>query len=232
MRRGALLSCLLGLLVQAGGAGAAPPAPDGGQAVCLAGVYDGHATEIAAGLDLGKDGRFRYALSYGALDEHAEGAWRADADAVYLTADASTPPAFVLVSDRAGPGKALHLRLETPEGLPPQIFDAEVTFADGQRIQSGMRPEGLVFPLNSIATPVAVTLALPAFGLVSRPFPLAGARGRRIVVRFDANDLGTARLAGERLSRNGSVLEMERYGRLLRFRPAAGQDAACPAPPR
>ena len=37
----------------------------------LVGVYDGRQMEMAAGLELMADGRFRYALSYGALDEEA-----------------------------------------------------------------------------------------------------------------------------------------------------------------
>ncbi len=58
----------------------------------LAGVYDGGQIELAAGLELKPDGRFRYALSYGALDEVAEGTWRADADRVVLTSDPFKAP--------------------------------------------------------------------------------------------------------------------------------------------
>ena len=50
----------------------------------LVGVYDGGQMEMAAGLELTKDGRFRYALSYGALDEGAAGTWSATADIVTL----------------------------------------------------------------------------------------------------------------------------------------------------
>ena len=41
------------------------------RAASLVGTYDGGQMEIAAGLELKADGRFRYALSYGALDEEA-----------------------------------------------------------------------------------------------------------------------------------------------------------------
>jgi hypothetical protein len=50
----------------------------------LAGVYDGGQIEIAAQLELAKDGRFRYALSYGALDEAAAGSWSASGEMVTL----------------------------------------------------------------------------------------------------------------------------------------------------
>lgn len=51
----------------------------------LAGAYDGGQVEIASGLELTKDGHFRYGLSYGALDEMAAGTWAAAADTVTLT---------------------------------------------------------------------------------------------------------------------------------------------------
>jgi hypothetical protein len=35
----------------------------------LVGTYHGHQMEMAAGLELKADGRFRYGLSYGALDK-------------------------------------------------------------------------------------------------------------------------------------------------------------------
>lgn len=51
----------------------------------LAGTYDGGQIEIASGLELTKDGRFRYGLSYGALDEVAAGTWLAAGETVTLT---------------------------------------------------------------------------------------------------------------------------------------------------
>ncbi|AUW57259.1 hypothetical protein C1T17_03285 [Sphingobium sp. SCG-1] len=39
------------------------------------GVYDGGQMELAAALELRADGRFGFELSYGALDEAAEGTW-------------------------------------------------------------------------------------------------------------------------------------------------------------
>lgn len=50
----------------------------------LVGVYDGGQIEIASGLELTKDGKFRYALSYGALDEAAAGTWSAAGNTVTL----------------------------------------------------------------------------------------------------------------------------------------------------
>ena len=68
----------------------------------LVGTYDGHQMEIAAGLELKADGRFRYSLSYGALDEEAAGKWAMSGDQVLLTSDPVIAPRFVLVSHGKG----------------------------------------------------------------------------------------------------------------------------------
>jgi len=53
----------------------------------LVGVYDGGQMEIASGLELTKDGQFRYGLSYGALDEAAAGTWSVDGGTVTLAVE-------------------------------------------------------------------------------------------------------------------------------------------------
>ena len=58
---------------------------------CLAGIYNGGQMELAAALELVGDGHFRFALSYGALDEGARGTWRYTGGEVRLTSDAKGP---------------------------------------------------------------------------------------------------------------------------------------------
>ena len=60
------------------------PAP---HPAALVGVYDGGQMEIAAALELTKDGQFRYVLSYGALDEMASGRWTAENGTVVLSVE-------------------------------------------------------------------------------------------------------------------------------------------------
>lgn len=55
------------------------------------GIYDGGQMELAAALELRPDGRFRYGLSYGALDERAEGRWSERDAKVILTSDTHDP---------------------------------------------------------------------------------------------------------------------------------------------
>jgi hypothetical protein len=47
--------------------------------------------EMGGGLELRADGRFRYALEYGAVSEIAEGKWAVENDTVRLTTDPMPP---------------------------------------------------------------------------------------------------------------------------------------------
>jgi hypothetical protein len=65
-------------------AAAAPPSPGRPTPGC-AGVYEINQMEMAGGLELRADGRFRYALEYGAVSETAEGVWTSASNGVHLT---------------------------------------------------------------------------------------------------------------------------------------------------
>ena len=53
----------------------------------VAGLYETQQMEVAAALELKPDGRFRYVLTYGAVDEAAQGRWTRTRDTVRLTSD-------------------------------------------------------------------------------------------------------------------------------------------------
>ncbi len=104
----------------------APPPPTlAASPKCLAGMYNGGQMELAAALELNGNGSFRYALSYGALDEETQGSWRFTDGAVRLTSDAKGPGMGVfadtallydkgnLLLDRHG--RALRFRRMGPE---------------------------------------------------------------------------------------------------------------------
>jgi hypothetical protein len=52
----------------------------------LAGFYHSNQMEIGAAIELEADGKFEYALDYGAVSELAEGTWTTDGRTVFLTA--------------------------------------------------------------------------------------------------------------------------------------------------
>ena len=59
----------------------------------VAGRYEINPREMAGGLELSPDGRFRYAFDYGAVSEESEGKWSAAGDSVLLTTDPMPPKA-------------------------------------------------------------------------------------------------------------------------------------------
>ena len=58
-----------------------------------AGLYEINQMEMAGGLELRPDGRFRYALDYGAVSEESEGRWAFEDGTVVLTTDPMPPKA-------------------------------------------------------------------------------------------------------------------------------------------
>ena len=57
----------------------------------VAGAYEINQMEMAGGLDLSPEGRFRYAFDYGAVSEVSEGSWTVDGGRVLLTTDPMPP---------------------------------------------------------------------------------------------------------------------------------------------
>ena len=58
-----------------------------------AGLYEINQMEMAGGLELRPDGRFRYAFDYGAVSEESEGRWTFEDGTVMLTTDPMPPKA-------------------------------------------------------------------------------------------------------------------------------------------
>lgn len=72
------------------GAAQALSAPD------VSGLYETQQMEVAAALELQSGGRFRYVLTYGAVDEGAEGDWTFDGTTVRLTSNPMSPELHAL----------------------------------------------------------------------------------------------------------------------------------------
>lgn len=212
---GGLLAVLAA--VAAGAQVPAEPPP-----LCLTGLYDGSGFEMASALELSGNGRFRYMLSYGALDEEAEGTWRALGDAVFLTSDPVNPPRFALISDMAGEGEGMKITLRPPRGLSVQYFALIAKYADGRHHALQFVEDDLVIAPteHGEALPESVRVTLPVFDLTSDPLPVAA--GHEIVVRFDPNELGKVAFAATPLMREEGGLTFERHGRDITFRHRSG----------
>jgi hypothetical protein len=187
------------------------------QVAGVAGVYETRQIEVAAALELKPDGHFRYALSYGAVDEEAEGDWTFDGKAVRLTSNPMPKaPSFELVRDDPAPKGELSMTLEDPgfawgHGLEALARDEsnrlfEISADDSGHVDLTGRP-----PVQAIAP------EMPVYGPTGQLFPLSTDRGHRLLFRFHANDLGKARFDPQEVRLNGTDLVMDRYDTSFRF---------------
>ena len=195
---------------------AAPDDP--GHPAALVGEYDGHQMEMAAGLELKADGRFRYALSYGALDEEAAGSWATDHGAVVLTSDPVTAPRIVLADRTAGTTKEVRVALDVPRGLNPQLFDAVVAFPDGHAAEQQLGDDETAILFSNGVAPVRIMLVFPMFEIHGDWIAIDPAKGNRLHFRFEPNDLGKVDFRGTVLRQESGELLLDRFGRTIRFR--------------
>ena len=188
------------------------------QSTSLVGTYDGRQMEMAAGLELLANGRFRYALAYGALDEQAAGKWTLRGDSVLLTSDPVTPPRFVLVSQARGAPGVLRVDLDVPRGVSRQYFNALITKANGQAERRQLAEDGLQLPFAAAEAPITLRLSLQMFDAASGPVRLDANSGYSVRFRFEPNDIGKVPFQATPLKLVNGELLLDRHGRTIRFR--------------
>jgi hypothetical protein len=183
-----------------------------------AGLYEIRQMEMAGGLELQKNGHFRYAFSYGAVDEEAEGDWTFDGKTVRLTSNPMPKsPSFELVHDDPAPKGELYLTLEDPgfewgHGLEAvakvrgEESGFEISGGEDGRVDLTGKP-----PIEAIAP------EMPVYGPTGDIFPLSADRGHKLMFRFHRNDLGKAAFRAEPLTLDGNALVMSRYDAEIRF---------------
>jgi len=163
--------------------------------------------EAAGGLELQVGGRFRYAFTYGALDEQAEGRWRRDGNRVLLTTDPTPkPPEWSLVVAEPGDPNVLALILEGPNGEAIPNIEVKVGMADGSVETGQTTREWLEADLDGARKPVSVSFHLPVFEITSPSFPIDVAEDRRYRFRLDPRDLGVRDFRGWPLEIRGDLL--------------------------
>src|SRR5438874_10767635 len=164
LNMGVLRATVIALLLAAASTAAAQTMPSS-----LVGTYDGGQMEIAAGLELRADGRFRYALSYGALDEEAAGRWTVGGSTVLLTSDPVRAPRFVVVSQSKGADGMLQLALDVPNSLSRQYFSAVMLNRNGEAQRRQLGDDGLSLSFTGDNFPTAIRMMFPVFGVISEP---------------------------------------------------------------
>jgi hypothetical protein len=184
----------------------------------LAGRYEIHQMEMGGGLELKRDGHFRYALSYGAVDEEGQGTWTFDGRAIHLTSNPMPKePSFELVRDTPAPKCTLSVSVDWGRfswSSPPDVL---VTYEDSPRELHFLQPDegGTLHPANcAVASMLPI---VPMFDVPGEPLKLASTSGHQLLLRFLPNDLGRTAFRGEPLKIDGSALVMQRYDAEIRF---------------
>ncbi len=152
--------------------------------------------EAAGALELGANGRFRYALTYGALDETSEGVWHQQGPRIFLTTDPKPrPPSFTVASAEPGKPGVFQLRLENPAGQPIPNIEIRTTFKSGETDSAMTRtsPETdhwMEADIDAQRIPVSLQFHIPVFEIDSQPIPIDVTKARRYRVVLDPADLG------------------------------------------
>lgn len=188
------------------------------QAAVRPGSYDGSQHELATGLELLPDGRFRFGLSYGALDERAEGRWAEQAGKVLLTTEpAPKPPRFPIVSDTSVADGKIFASLQDADALGGFSLTLLVRYEGAdvfEHVEAG--EDGLV-PVPPGRTVAEIVPDLPIYTTGLEPHKLTPG-GHRLVFRFEPNDLGVADFRAEPLAIEGDVIVLNRHDRVIRYR--------------
>ena len=209
-----LLRLAAASLAACGAAAAAGPPPG------VTGLYEIRQMEMAGGLELTPDGRFRYALEYGAVSEQGEGRWLARRDQVILTSDPMPrAPEFEVVKDEPAPPGELWVSLAPPGfGSWTAPLEMLVTLR-GETEPWAVRAnaDGSVSLDGKVAT--SIRPLVPVYGISGAAIPLSGPAGHKFLLRFAPNDLGKARFENEPLRVEGETLVLYRYDAKIIFKP-------------
>ena len=184
-----------------------------------AGLYEINQMEMAGGLELRPDGRFRYALEYGAVSEEGAGKWTIDGSRVLLTSDPMPrSPDFELIKDDPAPKGELYVTVAPSQfgnwTDHPKIGLLEEKARDLRIVD--LEEDGRV-PLNDW-WPTSIVLITPIYMDEGSYFRLADERGHRMHFRFVPNDLGKARFDGELLAEDEGNLVLDRYDAKIIFK--------------
>jgi hypothetical protein len=148
--------------------------------------------DAASELVLHANGRFEFALAYGALDEEAAGRWRRVGNQILLTTTPKpVPAAFSPAKAERTTQAPLALHVTWPNGRGIPGIDFRVEFDSGAPFADYINnDEGWQLDPAETRKPVAVTLALTMYDLVSPRFPIDAAKANDLTFILTPHDLG------------------------------------------
>lgn len=162
--------------------------------------------DVVGMLEITDDGRFRYQLIAGALDQAAQGRWeKADGIVRLFTQPKPTPPTFRITAVEGGKDKPL-ARVIWPNGRGIAGIDVRVGFSSGEPVEGYTQEDGWTLPVDESRIPIWVEIAEPINRVASERTDLRP--GHVIEAMFVPNDLGIIAFDGALLeeSTDGVVL--------------------------
>lgn len=184
-----------------------------------AGTYVAEEPEMASALELLPEGRFRWGLSYGALDMLAEGRWRQEADGAVIldTEPPVRPPDVSLVGNGREEVPALIVRIAGPRGETPPYLDVEAEYDSGEPGYAYLEDDAYRFEPSPGRRIRSLRVIVPFAFYRSEPIAVP-ADANVVRLSFAPNDLGRGDFRGERAVRDGDALVLNVLGSPLRYR--------------
>ncbi|MDG2003618.1 MAG: hypothetical protein P8J20_09840 [Novosphingobium sp.] len=174
--------------------------------------------DVAGRLALTPDGKFRYALTAGALDEKAQGRWERKGPTICLfTEPRPVLPVFSEASVEASKGQDRTLLVAWPDGTGIAGVEFRLGFEDGSVIEDYTQYDGWTMPHGEDRKPIWIELAVPMHGLESPRIKLDDRDGEAWRFVLTPNDLGVADFQGACLKREENGYVLERKGGTMRF---------------
>lgn len=189
-------------------------------AATLAGDYDASEREMVAGLRLGKDGRFQFGLTVGALDQMAQGRWEADGKRVRLISD-PRPVAPVIKTGRVeatSPEQPFAIRVVGPSGRDVPGIDLRIEFESGAPLESYLPGGPWSLPEDEKRTPRFVTFSIPSHRFEFPRLPLESRAGTTAIFDLTPNDFGVADMTDAVVTVEGDRLTLTYALGTLRMR--------------
>ena len=176
--------------------------------------------DVAGGLELGADGRFRYFLSAGALDQHAEGNWTEIAGDIRLTTTPKpVPPSFARGPDatpeEGNNAPTLHVRLA--DGRDLAGIDFRLGLTTGSSLAGYTQAEGWSFEEAGDKKIAWVELVEPIYAVVSPRFTIDPPAVGGLVFVLTPNDIEIVDFQNNRFERRTDDFVLHFGERTLRM---------------
>jgi hypothetical protein len=174
--------------------------------------------ELASHLQLSADGRFRYELAYGALDEQAEGRWQRAKDAILLfTEPRPKPPEFRADAMTTAGDAPLSLTVSWPNGNGIAGVDFKIGFDSGDPVEGYTQYYGWTLDPSDKRRPSWIELSEPMHRIGPKRFPIPDPDTRTLRFTLMPNDLGIADFEGTRVTVEGDHLVLHHKNGPLRY---------------